>query len=207
MLKRTPIYLTLIGAAGSGKSSIAESLERNLKSLKRVITTTSRAPRPSEVDGKDYYFVSRDEFERELVSGAFIEWEETHGNYYGTSFESLHSVVDPGLSPLLVIDIRGAMTLREKFPHDLISVFIIPPSKGVLKTRIEARGTSKEELKTRLDTAVREHLTLMENLEKIDYLVVNENLSESIGEVSAIYVAECSRAKRLNPDSLKSILG
>jgi len=206
-LTRKGILFVMIGPTGSGKSTFCSRLVKDFsRGLHYSISVTSRAPRANEVPGKSYHFVSREEFIAQRDRGEFFEWEETHGNLYGTLRSNLENGISSGTDLLFQIDIRGAMSLKRAFPDNTIAVFIMPPSFQALKERLAGRGTvDPEELARRFSTARDEYAALRKLSSepgKIDYLVVNHDLEETYAQIRAIVVAERSRYHRMDQKSV-----
>jgi guanylate kinase len=206
-LKRKGILFVIIGPTGSGKSTFCGRLVQDfVQNLHYSISVTSRAPRANEVPGKSYHFVSRDEFVARRDRGDFFEWEETHGNLYGTLRSNLENGIDQGIDLLFQIDIRGAMSLKRAFPENTVSVFLVPPSFEALKARLAGRGTvDPQELQRRFSTAREEYSALRKLSEehgKIDYLVLNHDLDDTYSQIRSIVVAERSRYHRMDQSSV-----
>jgi guanylate kinase len=205
--ERLPILFCLVGPAGSGKTTLAERLAVHFRSsLSRVITTTSRTPRPGEVDGESYYFVTRESFEESVSKKAFFEWEETHGNLYGTSFEAMRSIEEGGYDLLLVVDIRGALNFKTSFPNRTVVIFLVPPSIKVLRDRVESRGTAQAELKRRLKTAEGEYSLALTHRDSLDYLVLNDDLEAATQTLTSVIDAERVRLSHYRPQVVETIL-
>jgi len=207
-LVRKGILFVLIGPTGSGKSTFCNRLLGDFPdSLRYSVSATSRPMRPGEVQGKSYHFFSRDEFTRKIEAGDFFEWEETHGNLYGTLRGSLIDGINSGRDLLFQIDIRGALNFKRAFPNNTVTVFIIPPSFAALKARLSGRGTTDpEELARRFSTARTEYKALQELSEQqgqIDYLVVNRELDAAYEEIKAVVVSERARYHRMDLPSVR----
>ena len=175
--------LVLSAPSGGGKTAIREILIKDPR-FGFSITCTTRKPRPGETDGKDYYFVSRENFAEMQKSGQLIEWAEVHGNFYGTPVKSVHDVMEAGKIPVMTIDVKGAASVRRIF-NNAVTVFIIPPSPAILKKRLELRGESPEGMKVRLQTARAE----MKQAHLFDYLVINDKLEDAAADVIKIIEA------------------
>ncbi len=173
--------VVISGPAGSGKTTIVRRLiQRPDLRLVVSISATTRAPRPGEVHGRDYYFYSREEFE--AIRGDLLESAEVHGNHYGTPAAPVRRAVEQGTCVALVIDVQGGFQVREKFPAALL-VFIQIPGLDVLEERLRARGTdSPETIEMRLANARRE----LELSARYDYQVVNEDLDRTVEQLAAI---------------------
>lgn len=157
------------------------------------VSMTSRKPRKGEVDGKDYYFVSEEEFEKNIEDGKMLEHAKFAGNYYGTPRESVQKQLDAGRDVLLVIEIQGALQIKEKIPQALF-VFLLPPSMKELKRRLRMRKTETEEkLMERFETAYKE----INELPKYNYVIVNDKADEAARKLEAIINAEKCRVDRI----------
>jgi guanylate kinase len=179
--------------SGSGKTTLVTELRKALPGLDFSISYTTRRPRGSEQNGREYYFVSRDEFERMLAAGEFLEHAEVFGEYYGTARRFLQEARLRGHDLLLDIDVQGARQIRQRLPEAL-SIFILPPDKDALVSRLlrrsQAEGvTSQDVIQRRIDTATKE----IENYPDYDYILVNDRLEQSIDELKAIVLAERAR--------------
>ena len=205
-LQRKGILFVLIGPSGSGKSTFCSRLVKDFDDLHYSTSVTSRPPRNGEVQGKSYHFVSREEFIARRERGEFFEWEETHGNLYGTLRATLQNGIDGGHDLLFQIDIRGALTMKTHFPDNTVSVFIIPPSFEALRERLVARGpVDSAELERRFGTARQEYealLSLRAQHDKIDYLLLNQDIEETYAQMKGIVLAERSRYLRMDGDSV-----
>lgn len=166
--------------SGAGKTSIVRCLlERMPEQLAFSVSCTTRAPRPGETNGVEYYFTDVEEFERKIAAGELIEWEMVYfGKYYGTPVSELERIWNLGKTPLLDIDVKGGMNVRKQFPHSL-SIFIDPPSLEELARRLHARGTeTPESLDARINKATYE----MSFKSDFDHVVLNENLDVACEE-------------------------
>ena len=207
-LTRKGILFVIMGPAGSGKSTFCERLIKEFpEALQYSTSVTSRPPRPTEVPGKSYHFISREEFVSRRERGEFFEWEETHGNLYGTPQASLIQGIESGKDLLFQIDIRGALNFKRQFPENAVTIFTVPPSFAELKQRLLARGTvDPKELQRRFSTAQDEYTTLLNlhgTIGQIDYLVVNRDLDSTYDQVRAIVIAERARYHRMDKDSVE----
>jgi len=179
--------------SGSGKSTLVSELRRSVPNLEFSISYTTRAPRGSEQHGREYFFLTRDEFERMIAAGEFLEYAEVFGNYYGTARRFLRQAEEAGRDLLLDIDVQGAAQVNQLLLQ-AVSIFVLPPSREILEKRLrrrsEAEGVVDEgTIQRRLHTAAKE----IENYSKYRYILVNDRLEESIDELKAIVLAERSR--------------
>lgn len=209
-VKRSGLLFCLVGPAGGGKTTLWEQLLTEFgDSIKLSVSVTSRTPRPQEREGVHYYFVSREEFEHRITRGEFFEWEETHGNYYGTVGKILNAAIERGEDLLLEVDIRGAKRFKRSFPESTVIAFILPPSMAELRQRIENRSSvSPEELQRRLATASKEYETLLQDLgtaDSVDYIIVNDGFEQSYSQLRAILLAERQRVARISKDSVEAL--
>lgn len=191
-LERRGILLVLSAPSGGGKSAALRRLLSSDRSVHYSISYTSRAPRPGEIDGRDYHFVSLPEFRRMAEADDFYEYAEVHGNMYGTSAKVVQEALDAREDIALDIDVQGGMTIKKRDPGAVL-VFLMPPSMEVLEQRLRGRGSDAEEhIQLRLANARRE----IEHWPQYDYVVVNENLEEAVREIASILQAERRRASR-----------
>lgn len=191
---RRGLMLVVSSPSGAGKSSIARLLlEDREMNLSLSVSVTTRARRPSEVEGVHYHFISVAEFERLRDSDALIEYAEVHGNFYGTLRATAEDALADGQDMLFDIDWQGADQLQAKMPADVVSIFVLPPSMKELQSRLHRRAEdSVEVIETRLHNARVE----IQKWSKYDYIVINEDLNRSYSSVKAIVTAERLRRDR-----------
>ena len=176
------------GPSGVGKGTIAQRLLADMD-ITFSVSMTTRAPRPGEVDGKDYFFVTNEEFDKTIAENGFLEYAGKFGNRYGTPLKPILEKLNAGQDVLLDIDIQGAISVKKSYPKGVF-IFILPPSMAELRKRITGRGTeTPESLRKRLGKALEE----ISYIDKYDYCIVNGELEEAINRVKAILVAEHSR--------------
>jgi len=172
--------------SGSGKSTLVNELFKVVKHLDFSISYTTRPPRGSEQNGKEYFFVTKEQFEAMIKADEFLEYANVFGYYYGTAKRFLRDAEARGNDLLLDIDVQGAQQVKKSIP-DAASIFILPPDREKLEWRLRNRGLDSEEvIRRRLDTARRE----IENYSKYDYILVNERLERATDELKAIVLAE-----------------
>ncbi|HDO29805.1 MAG TPA: guanylate kinase [Desulfobacteraceae bacterium] len=187
------ILLVLSAPSGGGKTTFLKKVMAGLPGLVFSVSHTTRKPRPGEQDGRDYYFVSRQEFEsiRDRHPSGFLEWAEVHGNLYGTSRAAVEQRLGGGRDVILDIDVQGAAQIRQS--ADPVTVFIAPPSLAELEARLRGRGTENEQtLALRLENAKQE----LAAMDLYDYLVVNDRLDEAVESLRSIIIAERCRRRR-----------
>lgn len=171
--------------SGAGKSSLVNAVLAREPGIALSISFTSRAPRPGERHAQHYHFVSKEEFVAMVANGDFFEHAQVHGDYKGTARQSVEPQLAAGKDVLLEIDWQGARQVREQVP-DCVSVFILPPSRDALQTRMRNRGQDSEETIARRLAAAREE---MSHYDEFDYVIVNEHFDAAAAELRAIFVA------------------
>lgn len=178
----TPRLFVISGPSGAGKGTLLAELRKQRPDLGLTVSATTRSPRPGEVDGTSYYFLSDEEFRRRIAAGEFVEWAEVHGHLYGTLVSEVKRLLAKGHSLVLEIDVQGALNVRKVYP-DAVLVFIEPPSMEELEHRLRSRGTEDEEsIVLRLANARRE----MELAARYDARIVNDDLAEAVREMLAL---------------------
>ncbi|WP_456464112.1 guanylate kinase [Persephonella sp.] len=188
----------LSSPAGGGKTTISNLLIKEIPNLKRVITCTTRNPRPGEKNGVDYYFLSKQEFELRIKKGEFLEYAIVHGNYYGTPKKEVEEELSRGYDLLLVIDVQGMRQLK-KNKKDIITIFLIPPSIDELKKRMEKRGDPEIEIKKRIETAKKEIPAWRE----YDYIVLNDEIQKAKDNIKHIILSQRLKTSRFNLGAIK----
>lgn len=184
-MSRRGILTVVSGFSGAGKGTVMKELVSRYQ-YKLSISATTRMARAGEVDGREYFFLTRDKFESMIEEGQFIEYAEYVGNYYGTPRQYVEEQLDAGFNVILEIEIQGALHVKETFP-DALLLFIVPPSAKVLKERLVNRGTEDEAaIKKRLGRAVEE----AQFMEQYDYLIVNDKLDDSVEAVHRVILSE-----------------
>jgi guanylate kinase len=180
--------------SGAGKTTLLKRVMEHLSGLVFSISHTTREPRPGELDGVDYHFISRAQFLAMIDRELFLEYAEVHDNLYGTSSEAIGSQLENGLDVVLDIDVQGAAILRKKGQPEATHIFISPPNLKELERRLRGRGTESEEtIKLRLKNAATE----IKAAAAYEYLIINDNIDEAVELLNAIILAERARAHRL----------
>jgi guanylate kinase len=186
------LLVVVSGPSGAGKGTICKRLLETKDDIVASVSNTTRMPRAGEVDGKNYFFVSREEFMEMVERDGFIEYAEVYGNYYGTPREFVEQNIQKGKDVLLEIDIQGALQVKEKYKEGVF-VFILPPSMEELKCRITKRGTEDEkEILKRFECAYRE----INYVSKYNYFIINDTVERATAKLRAIITAEKCRVDR-----------
>lgn len=199
--KKAGTLIVLSGPSGAGKGTICSNLLKGDDSLNLSISMTTRDPRGSEVDGVDYYFVSKEEFERRIANDEFLEYAQVHGNnYYGTPKDKVEEALKKGEDIILEIDIQGALKVKEKMPEGIF-IFVMPPSMRELRDRLVKRNTeTKEKIIERFKNAYKE----INEVTKYNYIVINDEVDLSVNKVKSIILAEKCRVDRIEDFELNN---
>ena len=192
-MERKNLLFVISAPSGTGKTSVSEKILKEIDGLIPSVSHTTRSPREGEVNGKDYYFISRDEFKKKISINDFVEWNEYNGNYYGSSFENIEIAAKSAKDLLFVIEVNGAENIRKKYDNG-IYIFILPPSIDILRERLIHRGAeSSEAIENRIKIAEKE----IQNFNEYDYIIVNHEIDETAKQVSSIVFAERCRKNNL----------
>ena len=184
-MKRKGILIVVSGFSGAGKGTLMKRLVQDFDNYALSISMTTRNPRPGETDGKEYFFVSREAFEKQIEEKGLVEYASYCDNYYGTPREYVEQQLEMGKDVILEIEIQGALKVKKKFPSALL-MFVMPPSAQELKRRLVGRGTETEEvIEKRLKRASEE----AEGIEEYDYIVVNDDLEECVKYMHSLVMA------------------
>ena len=176
--------------AGSGKTTLVNRLKQEMPRIKETVSCTTRSPRVNEVDGVDYHFISKEQFQKAIEHNEFLEWVMLYDDYYGTLTNEIARLHDQGNHAILVIDTQGACKLKSKL--DAIFIFISPPSLEELRRRLESRGTeSSASIEKRLKWAVEE----LQKIPFYDYHIINDNLDVAFDALCSIIIAEECRIR------------
>jgi guanylate kinase len=186
------ILFVVSSPSGGGKGTLIQRVLKKVRNLSYSVSFTTRAPRNGEVDGREYFFVTPEEFERMRMANEFLEWAHVHSKLYGTAKQQVIDEVSAGRDIILEVDVQGAASVRKLMP-DSVSIFILPPSFEILKRRLQARGTdSPEELDLRLRNAPEE----LKDYSAFEYLIINDDVDRAAEQMTAIVHAERARLNR-----------
>jgi len=172
--------ITISAPSGSGKTTLCKMLQDERSDISWSVSCTTRAPRPNEIDGIDYYFNSRDQFMKSIADDAFAEWEDVHGQFYGTLKLNLDTAIANNTILLLELDVKGSMSIVQLYPEQSFSIFILPPSIEHLRHRLRNRGTDTE---SRINERLKRFEREMEYKSKFDYVLINEDLEVASREL------------------------
>ena len=191
MQKQNGKLFVISGPSGAGKGTIVNAVmdQADPSGTALSISMTTREPRPGEEDGVNYFFVTKEEFRRQIEAGGFLEYAEVYDHYYGTPKSKVVEKLNQGRDVILEIDIQGALNVKKAFPEGVL-IFILPPSMEVLRNRLTGRGTDAPEVIERRLSKIRGELTF---IDRYDYGVVNGDLEEAVETVQAIMRAEHAR--------------
>lgn len=186
-----PFPIIVSSPSGGGKTTVVQRLLRRDKTLRRVVTATTRAPRDGEKNGRDYHFWTEKQFQSAVKKGQMLEWAKVHAHYYGIPKKSVDGVLKEGRCPVLVIDVQGAKTVSGKYTQ-AVKIFIVPPSLDILKKRIAARKDHTQDVALRLRTAKKE----LKEIKNYHYVVLNDKLERAVADTAAVIRAEQLKTER-----------
>ena len=192
------VLIVISGPSGAGKGTICKALLEKHDNIYISVSATTRSPREGEIEGVNYYFLTKEAFEEKVKENGFIEYANVHGNFYGTPKVNVEKMLDEGKDVILEIDIQGALQVKENFKEGVF-IFILPPSMEELKKRIINRGSETEEsLMTRFKNAYKE----INYVSKYNYAVVNDTLELAVAKVESIIAAEKCRVDRIKENTI-----
>ncbi len=200
------IIFIVSAPSGAGKTTLCDKLQKEFKDIHYAITATTRAPRGDEVDGKSYYFMTMEDFEKKLAAGGFIESAEVHGNRYGSPRDPAAAALQEGCDVLMNLDVQGAAAVRDyvksapegdPLKRTLVDIFVVPPSTEVLRNRLVKRGTDSLEVIEKRMTQAREEIA---HWKEYKYMVVNDDLAEAYDHMRSIILAERHRNETRRED-------
>ena len=187
--------LVLSGPSGAGKSTIINAASKDIGAYYFSISTTTREPRDGEVDGRDYFFVTKKSFEEDIAKDNFLEYAQVHGNYYGTSLKPVREALNGGKLVIFDIDVQGHRLVREKLDDITTSAFITPPTLKSLEKRLRDRSTDSSEV---IDNRLKNAKDEIDALSEYDFVIVNDTISVAAKEFTAI--ANAARLKKSNEE-------
>ncbi len=192
------ILLIICSPSGAGKTTLTRDLLRHFKDFTFSVSCTTRKPRATEVDGRDYFFIQKDEFQKRVANGAFVEWAEVHGNFYGTSISELERARGEGkVGVVFDVDYQGARQIKAQLPS-AVGVFILPPSMEELGRRLRGRATDDEAtIQRRFAKAKIE----IEHYRLFDYVIVNDDYDKAFWRLRSVVYAESTRCTRMAPSA------
>ena len=191
-MTRKGILIVVSGLSGAGKGTLMKELVRTYENYALSVSMTTRSPRPGEEEGKEYFFVSEEEFKEKLEQDGLIEYANYCGHYYGTPREYVERQLEKGKDVILEIEIQGALKIKEKFPTALL-IFVMPPDAAELKKRLEGRGTESPEVIAQRICRAREEAV---GIEEYDFLIINDRLEECVKEMHVLIQAAHSTPAR-----------
>lgn len=184
-MRHKGILVVVSGFSGAGKGTLMKRMVQDYHNYALSVSMTTREPRPGETEGKEYFFVAKEEFEKKIEENGLIEYASYCGNYYGTPKEYVEKQLEMGKDVILEIEIQGALKVKKQFPEALL-LFVMPPSASELKRRLEKRGTeTKEVITRRLKRAVEE----ADGIENYDFIVINDKLDQCVQEMHSMVLA------------------
>jgi guanylate kinase len=187
--------------SGAGKSTICDAVMKKTDRLTYSISATTRPPRPGEVDGKDYFFLSREEFERGIKENRYLEFARVYDYYYGTPKDFIVERLQAGFDIILDIDVQGALAIKER-KYPAVYVYILPPSLQELKNRLEKRGTDSPEVIAKRFAQARREIGF---LAEYDYGIINDDLDEAVADLLGVIRAERCRVSRIGEDAFRAL--
>jgi len=182
MMKRKGILIVVSGFSGAGKGTLMKKLMEEYDNYALSISMTTRNPRPGEEDGREYFFVTKEQFEEKIGQDGLVEYASYCDNYYGTPRVYVEQQLEAGKDVILEIEIQGALKIKEKFPTALL-LFVMPPSAKELRRRLTGRGTETQEV---IDQRMHRAMEEAQGIEQYDYIVINDQLEECVKELHAI---------------------
>lgn len=193
-IDRRGLMYVLSSPSGAGKTSLAKKLIEKDQHISMSISMTTRKPRPGEVDGVDYYFVSKEQFQSAIDNDELLEWAEVFGNHYGTPRTVVEETLKNGTDVLFDIDWQGTQQIHEKVGQDLVRVFILPPSVNVLEQRLRKRGQDDDHV---VNERMKQAANQISHWAEYDYVIINVDLNECLNELENILHAERLKRERL----------
>ena len=193
--------LIISGPSGCGKSTLLKEVYKDITDYYFSISTTTRAPRVGEVNGVDYFFVTKEEFEADIKNGDFLEYAKVHDNYYGTSLKPINKALDEGKLVIFDIDVQGHEIVRTKLNSIVTSVFITTPSLEILETRLNSRNTDSTEI---IEKRIKNAKGEVEYFQDYDYLIINDDLEVAAKQLVSIANITRIKSKLFNKNTIVS---
>ncbi len=192
--------LVLSGPSGAGKSTIIDAASKEIGEYYFSVSTTTRAPRDGEENGKDYYFVSKEEFEADIEAGNFLEYATVHGNYYGTSLKPVREALEKGKLVIFDIDVQGHRLVRDAMGDVVVSAFITPPTLSELENRLTSRGSDNTDV---INARIKNAKDEIKAIDEYDYVIINDSIEEA--KKAFVAIANAARYKMSNAQSSKFV--
>lgn len=193
--------LIISGPSGSGKSSLMNKMFESIDDIHFSISTTTRDIRDGEKEGVNYYYISKDDFKKDIEDGMFLEWARVHDNYYGTSLKPILKALHEGKLVVFDIDVQGHKIAREKFGNLITSVFLTTKNQNVLQERLLNRGTDcSEVIEKRINNAVSE----MTRIREYDYILINDNFEETLAKLTSIAISSRCKVSSIDTEDFIS---
>lgn len=203
MKKRAGLLFVVSAPSGAGKTSLCRAITDSMENLTHSISYTTRNPRPGEIDGRDYYFVSEGRFRSMIDAGDFAEWAEVHSHFYGTSRRVLDDMRTEGVDLILDIDTQGAQQIKARYGEKAVFVFILPPSLEILEERLRNRKSDhEEEIRKRMRRARDE----IRDYSLYDFIIVNRDFDRALAELRAIVTAERCCTKLVDHEWIQGLI-
>lgn len=193
--------LIISGPSGCGKSTLLKEVYKDITDYYFSISTTTREPRVGETDGVDYFFVTKEEFEKDIENGDFLEYAKVHDNYYGTSLKPINKALEDGKLVIFDIDVQGHEIVRSKIDSLVTSVFITTPSLSVLEQRLNSRNTDSKEI---IEKRVKNAKIEVDYFQEYDYLIINDDLQTAAKELVCIANITRIKTKLFNKEKIVS---
>lgn len=198
-MSRKGLLFVVSAPSGAGKTTLCKKISRLLPNIQHSVSYTTRQPRPNEIDGEHYFFVTTDRFNQMIKDKEFAEWAVVHGNLYGTSKRQLASILKKGVDVILDIDSQGAMQINKNWKEGVF-IYILPPSFDELKKRLTERNSDAiGEIENRLKNAKKE----IPNYKRYNYVIINNRFDTALEELKSIIIAERLKITRFNKDLIK----
>jgi guanylate kinase len=199
---RRGVLFVISGPSGVGKTSLCRQVVSDMAAVVQSVSYTTRTPRPHEQHGREYHFVSRQEFEARRAAGEFLEWAQVHGQLYGTSRPQVEATTGSGVDVLLAIDVQGAAQIRTS-EVEAVFIFLLPPDWATLVARLQQRGSEAADIQRQRLAVARQELA---HYTEYDYVVVNDRLAETAAVLKAIIIAERQRVVRVGTAAVANLL-